>query len=533
VTFFHDTQHDLLIYQAAEFPAAQIQRYIPEARPLNGSYVAVPRTLRNSQLMRWLNYPVVPIMDGYDWPRHRSIEHPYETQKLQANFMILHPRCFNLSDLGAGKTLSALWAADWLMRQHPPGEFRAIVVAPLSILQRVWGDAIFKHFLHRRTFQILHGSAERRMENLAKPADFYLINHDGVGVGTHTFKRFEIDGLSKQIMERSDIKLVIADEASAYKDASTKRHRIARSVIGQRDYLWLMTGTPTPNAPTDAYGLAKMVNNAFGKSKQTFQQETMFKVSNFIWKPQKDGYDKARKLLTPSIRIDIKQVWDAPEMTTQTREVPLTAEQKKMMADLKRDLQIMVKSGQPITAANEAAARTKFLQISLGAVYDSNHKVHLIDAKPRIDELKAVINEAPGKFLMFVPLTSVVEHYYRELKAWPCAIVNGNVTQNERSKIFSRFQDPDDPLRGIIADPGTMAHGLDLFEARTVIWAGVTDKSELYAQANKRAHRPGQKYPVTIVEIVSNALEQEIFRRLENNLSLQGALLDVIRKGEI
>ena len=65
------------------------------------------------------------------------------------------------------------------------------------------------------------------------------------------------------------------------------------------------------------------------------------------------------------------------------------------------------------------------------------------------------------------------------------------------------------------------------------VWYGPVDKTELYLQANKRAHRPGQKYPVTVVQIVSNKLEQEIFRRLETNTSLQGALLDAIRNEEL
>lgn len=78
-----------------------------------------------------------------------------------------------------------------------------------------------------------------------------------------------------------------------------------------------------------------------------------------------------------------------------------------------------------------------------------------------------------------------------------------------------------------------MSHGLDLWRAQTVVWHAPTDKTELYLQANKRAHRPGQKHPVTVVEIVSNKLEQEIFRRLETNTSLQGALLDAVRSGEL
>jgi SNF2 family DNA or RNA helicase len=78
-----------------------------------------------------------------------------------------------------------------------------------------------------------------------------------------------------------------------------------------------------------------------------------------------------------------------------------------------------------------------------------------------------------------------------------------------------------------------MAHGLDLFMAQTVVWYGATDKTELYLQANKRAHRPGQKYPVTIVQLVSTALEREIYRRLESNEGLQGLLLEMVREGKL
>lgn len=541
--FYHDPERKLLIYPRSDI----IARSIPEAREINGAYVAVPHNLRNSQILSHFNYPVTTIMNDYDWPRSPAIPHPYESQKIAANFMVMHPRCFNLSDMGVGKTLSTLWAADWLMRQHPKGSFRALIVAPLSILERVWANAIFTNFLSQRTFAILHGSAESRLRALGRPADFYVVNFDGVGIGAHTRKKFELAGFSQVLAERSDIKLVIVDEASGYRDAQTKRHRLARRIIGQREYLWLLTGTPTPNAPTDAYGLAQLVNGAYGKSFTTFRMETMHRLTQFKWVPQRDGYEKARRLLSPAIRFAIEDVWDGPELTVQQREVQLTSAQKSLMADLKRDLQIQVKTGQPITVANEAAARTKFLQISLGAVYDEKHKTHLVDASPRIEELKAVINEAPGKVLVFSPLTSVIELVYRELMGVfvkrttaqhgksprnACEIVNGNVSQKERSRIFQDFQEKENP-RIIIADPGTMAHGLDLWMARTVIWYGPVDKTELYLQANKRAHRPGQKFPVTIVQLVSNAFEKESFRRRETNESDQGLLLGMVKRGEI
>lgn len=529
---FHDTQRQLLVYRADHMRLGQIARAIPEAKAINGSHIAVPHTLQNAQTLRWLNYPVAPIITGlnYDWPIIKGRK-PLAHQKLIANFLVMHPRSFCLSDMGTMKSISALWAADWLMKQNPG--WRTLIVAPLSTLERVWANEIFSNFLSCRSFEILHGDAGKRVASLSKPADFYILNYDGVGIGAHTHKRFDLDGFSKELAHRDDIRIIVCDEASAYKDSQTKRHRLARLVIQKRPYLWFLTGTPTPNAPTDAYGLAKLVNGAFGKSFSTFRSETMVKITNFKWAPQKDGYEKARRLLSPSIRFDIKDVWDGPEMTTQQRQVELSAEQKQLMQRLKRDLTVTLKSGKPITAVNEAAARQKFIQLSLGAIYDEGHKAHFIDAAPRMNELLEVLEQAPGKCLLFAPLTSVVQLLHKTLKSrWSCEMVYGDVSQKDRSRIFQSFQEAEHP-RIIVADPGTMAHGLNLYEARTVIWYGTTDKPELYQQACKRAHRPGQKYPVTVVQLVSNAVEREIYRRLENNTSMQGMLLDMVRRGEL
>lgn len=524
MTFYLHQNH--VIYQG---DPGVLPQYIPDLKRINGSYFAVPKTLPNLQVMRFYNWEVPEVVtdQNYDWPAEPG-RRPWAHQRTMTNFMALHRRCFVLSDMGTGKTNSVLWAADHLMKQHPKGKFRAVIIAPLSTLDRVWASAIFKNFLGRRTFEILHGTPAKRSELLARDVDFYIINFDGVGTGAHTRRAYRLDGFSEELRQRDDIQLCVIDEASAYKDSTTLRHRIARDVLGKRNYLWLLTGTPTPNAPTDAYGLAKLVNNAYGKSKTGWKMETMFQVSNFIWKPKADGYEKAAKLLSPSIRYDLRDVWDGPECSTQQRAVELTSDQKKMMGDLKKNLQIEMRSGKAISAVNEAAARSKFLQVSLGCVYDTEHKTHMADAKPRINALNEILDEAPGKFLVFVPFTSVVDLLAREMKHRNVAIVDGRTSEKERSKIFGEFQG-EGGVQGIVAHLGAMAHGIDLWMARTVVHYGTIDKAELYAQGNRRAHRPGQKYPVNVVQIVSNPLEIEIFRRLENNLSLQGSLLTMIK----
>ena len=258
---------------------------------------------------------------------------------------------------------------------------------------------------------------------------------------------------------------------------------------------------------------------------------TMQKLSMWKWVPKPGAHQEVRKLLNPAIRYDIKDVWDGPELTTQQRHVPLTAEQTAHMRDLKRQMQTEVSKGVMITPANEAAMRAKFIQISLGAIYDAKHDSHRIDSAPRIAELRNVIEETDGKVLILAPLTNVVKMLNTELKEHTREVVNGETSPKERSRIFNEFQAGDNP-RLLIADPGVLAHGLDLWKAKVVCWYGPTDKVEQYLQANKRAHRPGQRYPVTVVQLTSTPTEREIFRRIASNESLQGVLLNMVKRNE-
>ena len=126
------------------YPRSEILlKAIPEAKSLNGQWIAVPQSLRNAQVLRHYQYPIPPIVtrSTYDFPAPPGIT-PYESQIITTNFLVTHPRCFLLSDMGVGKTNAMLWASDWLMRQHPPGTFRCLILAPLSILHTVWANAI-------------------------------------------------------------------------------------------------------------------------------------------------------------------------------------------------------------------------------------------------------------------------------------------------------------------------------------------------------------------------------------------------------
>lgn len=170
--------------------------------------VAIKHTLDATKTLRGMGFEVpAPIRHDYSWPGKFT---PFAHQVVMAEFLTLHRKAFNLSEMGAAKTNAALWAADWLMQTERVK--KVLVVSPLSTLDRVWKQDIFDTLMHRKCV-IVHGSREQRIKALAQDVDFYIINHDGIC----------IPEILKTINTRPDIDLVIVDEAGMFRNASTTK----------------------------------------------------------------------------------------------------------------------------------------------------------------------------------------------------------------------------------------------------------------------------------------------------------------------
>lgn len=522
----YNSQHNMMIYP--NVLAAQVKAQLPSAVPLNESAVAVPFKMWEMQVARHIGLPAEsPIEQFYNWPGQFK---PKAHQRVMSSFMTLHPRCMNLSAMRTGKTMATSWGADYLMDCGLVN--KALVICTLSNIERVWDKEIYRHFLGKRKAQILYGSQKERLDALKKDADFYIINHDGIKVGTKKGPRgLELGPLAKEIIARDDINMVIVDEVTAFKLSSTTRWKVLKHLIEKKDYVWFLTGTPTPNAPTDAWAFRKLLFPMTTESYMAFRDRTMFRVSQFKWLPRKEAPDVVAKFLQPAIRFAREDCIDIPPITIEQAECALSPTQQKAYEDMKRDLAISVDSGEKINAVNEAVLRIKLLQISMGAIYGPEKEVHAIDAAPRLQLLADILEEADAKVLVFAPLTSVVNLLYREIKKLGYTVekITGDTSSAVRTKIF-RAYDTKEGAHVIVADPGCVAHGLDLSAASLVVWFGPTDKLEIYQQANARIDGPNQQRKQVAIQIASTPVEREIYKRLDEKQSLQGLILDIVRE---
>src|SRR5207342_3291995 len=116
--------------------------------------------------------------------------------------------------------------------------------------------------------------------------DFYIVNHDG----------FQI--IAEECVGKFD--LCIVDEAAVLRNPSTRRFRVFRRWLDRNPTirLWLMTGTPTPNEPTDAWALAKLVNSPYCTRTFTgFREQVMMKIGQWKYVPRPESVEIVKHIL--------------------------------------------------------------------------------------------------------------------------------------------------------------------------------------------------------------------------------------------
>jgi SNF2 family DNA or RNA helicase len=468
----------------------------------NGIYeIAVRWGLDEVRVLRNLGVRNVPspITAKYDWPgRFNPMSHQVET----AAFLTMHKRAFVFSEPGTGKTLAALWTADYLMKIKRVR--RCLILCPLSIMQSAWMQDLHNSVIHRSAIVAHHQQSMRRLEMVQGDYEFVITNYDGLNL------------IADEVIKDGRFDLVIVDEANAYKNVSTKRWKSLNKIVKPEVMLWMMTGTPAAQSPLDAYGLAKLVNPlGVPKFFTAWRDSTMNKVTMFKWLPKADAQDKIHQALQPAIRFTKEQCLDLPPVVTVTRDVPLTPQQKKYYNMLKEQM-LFKAAGETITAINAAGEVNKLLQISAGAAYTDNSEVVTFDCAPRLDVLMEVLEETQRKVLIFAPYRHSIDtiHNHLTINNIQTEVIHGDVSVTKRTRIFKQFQEESDP-RVLVIQPQAAAHGVTLTAADTVVFWGPVMSTETYIQCCARSDRKGQSSDkVTIIHIQGSEIERKMFTRL-------------------
>ena len=513
------SKHKPCFFVPDDAQGQKLRAFIPSAwefvrHPKYGRMVSVPHTVEVTRLARNLGYVVpAPITHWYKWHDNPA---PFRIQKITAALMTMNTRAYVLSEMGTGKTRSAMYAIDHLMKESVIKN--CLIVAPLSTLSNVWDREVFEYFGHLSA-TVLHGTRDARVRRLRETHHIYIINHDGI-------KTILPELLKKQF------DAVLIDEVGGFRNKSTDRWKkmdlLAKGNGKPVKYLWGMTGSPTPNEPTDAWGLAKLITpERAPRYMKEFQRQTMTQITQFRWLPKPDANDRVFEMLQPAVRYRRDDCVELPEVSYLDREIDISKQIADTYKKMMNKLRTAFLEGE-ISAANEGVLFMKLLQISCGWVYTDKRGIVRLDNTTRVNELKEIIDDSLGKVIVYVNFTHAATELHQQLaaKGYDCELVHGQTSKKERDRIFAQFQNDASP-RIIVAHPQCMAHGLTLTAASTIVWFTPTPSLEIYEQANARITRPGQTHKGLVLHLTGTSIERKMYRRLKEKAKVQGALLEL------
>jgi SNF2 family DNA or RNA helicase len=472
------------------------------------------RLLRNMKLptagmepLRWQYH--APLIEG----EFKAMVH----QVTSAAFMASHNRCFNTSTMRTGKTGSVIMCTDYL--QSVKGVTGAVlIVATVSNLTGVWKRTIDKT-LPNRIAVVVHGGTGKadRVRRLNTPADYYIINYDGVKIAHDEIKAMVLDGR---------INIVVVDELTHYGNPDSGRFIAMNDIVnkGPRtpDYVYGLTGSPGKN-PIPIFGFVKLINPEKLPCKRlsVWQDYTQYRFGRETWQwRNRPGCDKIIfETMQPNIRFDKADIMDLPPVVRQTRDCDLSKEQKVAYKKMREDMMALTQDGTVIEAVHKASLTHKLFQIALGTAIGADKKALIqLDNGPRIATIVEVIKEAAAKVVIFCTYTGVIDRLAKQLKdkGYTVGVVDGRVTGKKRDTLFHDFQNRKDP-HILIVHPQTVAFGVELAAADTMIFNGPPLSGDfIYEQALERLSSLKQKArQISIIQIVATEEERNFFSGLD------------------
>lgn len=500
------------------------QQHVPQTQvapmPDDGGHVVYlpfhEDTVRIMDNLGWPTQGIQPFHFYYQKPkiegRFDSMIHQAET----AAFMSVNKRCYCFNTMRTGKTGSLILAFDYLKRiQNVSGS--ALIVSTVSTLGGVWERTLKTTLRDRRIVKVHGGSGKKeRLKLLSQPADFYIINYDGVKIVADELEDMVRDGR---------INMVGVDELTHYGNPSSGRWQALNAAINNKrrpcEYVCGMTGSPGGNSEA-VFGMVKMITpwTIGTNSKEHWKNMVMYKygAETWKWKDKPEAKFIIEKVLQPQIRFDKNDILELPPVVTLNKDAELSKEQRYDYVQMLNSMIAISQKGEVISAVSKAAMLHKLFQIALGSVINDIGEIKTYDNTPRLQTILETIREAETKVVIFSIYKAAVTRLAQQLndKGVSAAYVHGSVTGAARDKIFDNFLNAPEP-KVLVCHPATTAFGTELASADTIIFDGPPRVGEfIYSQALERLSSLKQKArQISIVKLSATDEERDAFADID------------------
>ena len=398
---------------------------------------------------------------------------------------------------------------------------KVLVVGPLRVCTSVWPEELKKwDGLDFLRMSVLAGDAKKRAAALQASADVYVINRENL--------KWLTDWLEKHHMPWP-FDMVVIDELSSFKNHQSQRWKALRKVRPYIKRITGLTGTPAGNGLMDLWAETFLIDGGerlgrfIGGYREKYflpacQNPLTGVVYRYVLRP---GADQAicRNIADISVSMKARDYLDMPECVMAGHPVEMDPEDQETYDLLKKELLVEL-GDEPIEAANAAVLSGKLLQLSNGAIYNSDHEViHVHDRK--LDMLEDLVEQANGQNVL-------IAYWYRHDKQ---RIMERLPSARELKTDRDIADWNDGKIQIALISPASAGHGLNIQRGgHILIWFSLVWSLEMYQQTNARLWRQGQKEVVTIHHIITkNTVDEDVLEALDRKDTTQQNLINAVK----
>lgn len=440
--------------------------------------------------------------------------YPHDYQTYATNFILENSIAAIFLEMGLGKSVITLTAIlDLCLDSFEVG--KVLVIAPLRVARDTWPAEINKwEHLKDLDFAVAIGTEKERLSALKTPASVYLINRENV------------DWLINKSGLPFDYDMVVIDELSSFKSHTAKRFKSLLKVRPKIKRIVGLTGTPSSNGLMDLWAefrildMGKRLGRYISHYRSAFfQPDKRNQHMIFSYKPL-FGAEKEIYELISDITISMKSVdfLKMPKCLINEVTVSLSVNEHLIYDGFRKEMVIEL-ANEEIDAVNAAVLSSKLLQMSNGAVYDEDKKVHFIHNR-KLDALEDLIEGTNGKPVL---IAYWYKHDLERIKE------RFTVREIKTSKDIKEWNHGEIPVA--VIHPASAGHGLNLQSGgSTIIWFSLTWSLELYQQTNARLWRQGQNETVVIHHIITKGtIDEDVMKALKRKEKTQEDLIDAVK----
>jgi SNF2 family DNA or RNA helicase len=332
--------------------------------------------------------------------------------------------------------------------------------------------------------------------------------------------------------------LIGIDESTTIKNHRAKRTKALTKIAGMFRYRRLLTGSPVTKSPMDIYAQCEFLGHGIlgCDSYYVFQGRYAVTQKRKVGSHSFEQIVGYRNLEDLSARIDSfayrvlkKECLDLPEKTYTARYVSMTDEQAKMYAEIRKEAFTLV-NGTELVSTPVVITQLLRLQQVLSGHLKTDEGETITFKSNRMEALLEILEEHGGKAIIWSrfrhDIITITEALRKAYGAEVAAAYFGDTSDEERNDIVRNFQNPGHPLRFFVGNPATAGYGLTLTEANLVVYYANSFDLEHRLQSEDRAHRIGQRNPVTYVDLITEkTVDEKIVAALRNKIDIGAKVL--------